>query len=78
MKIDVTVTKTIKDKNGDKIAIGDTVVFSNARNQSIIGIYDGIERGNLTFRNYLNNKKFAVSPRLIDDMAYQHTTEAGN
>ncbi len=78
MKIDVTVTKSIKDKNGDVIAVGDTVVFTNGRKQSVIGVYDGIERGNLTFRNYIrNNEKFAVSPRLINDMVYIHTTEPG-
>lgn len=78
MKIDVTVTKTIKDKNGDTINVGDTVVFTNGRKQSVIGVYDCIERGNLTFRNYLRrNEKFAVSPRLINDMVYIHTTEPG-
>ena len=79
MKIDVTVTKTITDKNGDSINVGDTVVFTNGRKQSVIGVYDGIERGNLTFRNYLrSNEKFAVSPRLINDMVYIHTTEPGD
>lgn len=77
MKIDVTVTKTIKDKNGDSINVGDTVVFTNVRKQSVIGVYDGIERGNLTFRNYLNNEKFAVSPRLINDMVYFVTDSEG-
>lgn len=78
MKIDVTVTKTIKDKNGDSIDVGDTVVFTNGRKQSVIGVYDGIERGNITFRNHLrSNEKFSVSPRLINDMVYIHTTEPG-
>lgn len=74
MKIDVTVTKSIRDRDGREISIGDTVVFTNSRKQSVIGVYGGISRGNLTFKNYLSNDKFAVSPRLINDMTILEAT----
>lgn len=68
MEIETIVTKIIYDSEGNEIHAGDKVAFSNARNQSVVGIYDGIDRGNLSFKNILNDKKFAVSPRLISDI----------